>query len=165
MRALHSPERIEQATRSSSCLSQAVRNASLKQRMGDAGFPSEAWKLIEDSYAPYGTSQRKLWRQKFSNIRMDNKEDPTNLARANNIVDILAYLGVLPSEEDINDAIVEGLTSDYDTECRAHFSKPGLTRNDIESVLRERHNRMARRANSGGRQLSLLSVVRPWWFP
>ena len=87
---------------------------------------------------------------------MGHKEDPTSyLARVDNIVDTLACLGVFPPEEDINDTIVEGLTSDYETECRAHFNKPGLTRSDIESVLRERHNGMSRKANSGGRQHTL----------
>ena len=107
LRAIHSPERIEQAKRAWSCLNQAITNASLKQRMGHAGSPSEAWKLIEDSYAPYGTSQRKLWRHKISNIRMGHKEDPTSyLARVDNIVDTLACLGVFPPDEEVNDTIV-----------------------------------------------------------
>ena len=67
---------------------------------------------------------------------MGNMEDSTSyLARVDNIVDTLACLGVFSPNKDINDTIVEGLTSDYDTECCAHFSKSSLTRDDIESVL------------------------------
>jgi len=70
------------------------------------------------------------------------------LAPVDNIVDTLACLYFFPSEEDINDAIVEGVTSNYDTKCRTHFSKPGVTRDDIESVPRERYNGMARGTES-----------------
>ena len=46
---------------------------------------------------------------------MGNKEDQTlHLARVDNIVNTLACLDVFPSEKDVNDAIVEGLTADYD---------------------------------------------------
>ena len=94
-----------------------MTNSSLKQRMGYVVNPREAWKMIEDAYAPYDTSQHKIWTTRFSYIRMEYKKDPTSyLARVENIVDTLARFDVLPSEQDVNDAIVEGLTSDYDTE-------------------------------------------------
>ena len=59
------------------------------------------------------------------------------------------------SEEDINDAIVERLTSGYDTEYRIHFSKPGVSHDGMKSALRERYNGMARGTNSEGRQHAL----------
>ena len=79
---------------------------------------------------------------------MGHKKDSTSyLAPVDNIVDTLACLDVFPSDGDINDAIVEGLTSDYDTECRTHSSKPDVTRDDIESVAKERYNGILRGTN------------------
>ena len=73
-----------------------------------------------------------------ANIRMGYKEDPTSyLARVDNIVDTLACFDVFPSKQYVNNAIVEGLTSDYDTENRAHFNQSNISRVDIESILME----------------------------
>ena len=114
---MFSPETVEQAKRAWLIFNQAMTNSSLKQRMGYVVNPREAWKIIEDAYAPYGTSQHKIWTTRFSYIRMEYKKDPTSyLARVDNIVDKLACLDMFPFKQDVNDAIVEGLTSDYDTE-------------------------------------------------
>ena len=71
--------------------------------------------------------------------------------------DTLACLDVFTSKQDVNDTIVEGLTSDYDTEYRAHFNKSDISRVDIESILRERFKSLESGKSAGGRHHAVIA--------
>lgn len=71
-------------------------------------------------------------------LKMNRNENPNScMARVDNVVSTLPCVDVYYSDEHVNDAIVQGLTSDYDAEVRAQFNTLDLSRADLESIFKE----------------------------
>ncbi|CAM9249109.1 unnamed protein product, partial [Laminaria digitata] len=62
--------------------------------------------------------------------------------RIDNIVGVLASLGVTKSEADVNRNIIMSLTSDYEIEEIAVLYRKGVPHAEVESIIRQRYLRI-----------------------
>jgi len=91
---------------------------------------------------------------------MGYKEDLTsNPVRVDNVLDTIACLNTFPFKQNVNDAIVEGLASDYGTEYCTPFNKPNVSCVDIKSILKETYHIVSRLERTGEATIKSSSPV------
>ena len=107
-------------------------------RMLETKSPSGAWRNMTDVYAPKTIMGKRRVAQKFNSISMVEGEDPVEyLSRIDKKVQKLAMLGGAKDDDDVKNVhIVQNLTASYKTEKKTLLSSPGLTRSNIEEVVR-----------------------------
>ena len=93
---------------------------------------------MTDVYAPKPIMGKRRVAQKFNSISMVEGEDPVEyLSRIDKKVQKLAMLGGAKDDDDVKNVhIVQNLTASYKTEKNTLLSSPGLTRSNIEEVVR-----------------------------
>ena len=106
-------------------------------RMLETKSPSGAWNVMTDSYAPKTMMEKRRIAQEFDSMSMLEGEDPVEyLSRIDKTVQKLAVLGGTKDDDDVNVHIVQNLSASYEVEKKILLSSPGLTRSNIEEVVR-----------------------------
>ena len=92
---------------------------------------------MTDFYAPKTMMKKRRVAQEFDSISMVEGEDSVEyLSRIDETVQKLAMLGGTKDDDDVNVHIVQNLSASYEVEKKILLSSPGLTRSNIEEVIR-----------------------------
>ena len=103
---------------------------------------------MTDFYAPKTIMEKRRVAQEFDSISMVDGEDPVEyLSRIDKTVQKLAMLGGTKDDDDVNVHIVQNLSASYEVEKKILLSSPGLTRSNIEEVIRNAY--MSQKQNVG----------------
>ena len=110
--------------------------------------PSGAWEVMTDFHAPKTIMEKLRVAQEFDSMSMVEGEDLVEyLSRIDETVQKLAMLGGTKDDDDVNVHIVQNLTASYEVEKKILLSSPGLTRSNIEKVVRNAY--MSHKQNVG----------------
>ena len=133
---------VDDHLRAFGILQSAVVNAPFEPRvLASKSFP-EAWQMVGDHILPRSEDETHLLRTKLETIPHYKGEDPQDfLARADNLLNTLSAAGEQVPENDVVRIIVRQLSSDYDVEKRSTLTQPGLSRYEVEKIIRNSYAR------------------------
>ena len=116
-----------------SALSDAVL---LGSGIGSCESASEAWQLLQDTYAKKSTTSRLLLREQFTQLRMREDEDIQQFNnRVSTLTDAMAAAGIKYDEEEIVSRVLLSLPSQFAPwYCAENIEEAKLTRLCAESL-------------------------------
>ncbi|CAM9330932.1 unnamed protein product, partial [Laminaria digitata] len=107
-------------------------------RMQEAMSPSVAWKALEDFHMPKTVAAKHRLKKEFETIRMVEDEDPLLfLGRVDKAANQLAMLGCSKSIEEVNQHIVNNLSSLFMIQSKSILSRPNIPRAEIDEIIRD----------------------------
>ena len=85
---------------------------------------------------PKTMAEQVKWSVAFDSAKMEKGQEPIKyFGRIDEIVEVLASLGVAKTAADVNRKIIMPLTSDYEMEERTILYREDVTRAEIESII------------------------------
>ena len=85
---------------------------------------------------PKTMAEQVKWSVAFDSAKMEKGQEPIKyFGRIDEIVEVLASLGVAKTVADVNRKIIMPLTSDYEMEERTILYREDVTRAEIESII------------------------------
>ena len=139
--------------RAFSILQSAVVNAPFESRVQACKTFKAAWEMIGDQILPRSDDQYFLMKARLENVPNHRGEDPQDFfARVDSLLVMMSAAGIEIPEKEIVRTVVRQLSSDFDVEKRSTLTAPGLSRYDVEKIIRDSYARRkaAELRKSGG---------------
>ena len=115
------------------------------------------------SYQPRGDAERYHLEKDFDNIAMQEDEDPKLFfACAEGKLKVLASLGILKSDREVVRLIAHRLPFEfYDVEQRTTLIRPGITRSEIDEIVRASYANRSPKALEEPKLAAVVSSTAP----
>ena len=104
-------------------------NRDLLGRLFATKSPNAGWRMLCDWCMPKTMAEQVKWSVAFDSAKMEKGEEPMKyFSRVDEIVGVLASLGVVTSVADVSRKIIVTLTSNYEIEGRTILYRGDVTR-------------------------------------
>ena len=157
----HGQQSVEKCDKAWEFLMERMQGQPVEERMHASGSVKEAWKAVMAWYQPQGDAEEDNLEREFENIAMKEDEDPKLfVARAEGKLNVLSALGIHKSDHEVVRILTRRLPSDfYDVEQRARVLRPGITRSEMEEIVRTSHAYRKTKASEDRKSAAVVSTV------